>query len=303
MKNNDFDLKSLEKADDSVIEKLIQDNMLDDAEKDRIFRKSLELYSGTGNETTISGVEIYKKSKWRRLFSMAAVFLLAVGLCGGTAVLLNRGKPVIDDNSEEVTTDISTENNAAVVTSETQIYQTATKSTTEKITETSVKSTAANSVTAETTSENDEHDIPDAEETDVPNDDIQLVENPETTKLAIVIKTTAPIRTTVATQTVKEETTAIQTTAAPQTSEIGYTNSYLYMKLNSLDYHPYTCDGIPEYVITFPDGTTFYLNLSSKWVWKNDGTENEAALTDEIINWLNTYGYPGMTETTYMLID
>ena len=65
--------------------------------------------------------------------------------------------------------------------------------------------------------------------------------------------------------------------------------------INSLDYHEYTCDGIPEYKLTFPNGEVYYLNMSAKWVWiASSNVQYEATLTDEIINWLNTYGYPGL---------
>ncbi|MCQ2469708.1 MAG: hypothetical protein MJ100_07865 [Ruminococcus sp.] len=307
MNKDNFDLKSLENADNPIVEKLVNENMLDDAEKDRIFRYSMKEYSKSGKETTISGVETYKKSNWRKLLSTAAVLLLVAGLCGGTAVMLNRGTPVIDDTSEEMTTNITTENKYVVVTSVTSISQTTAKSTAAKITGTSAKSTETKPVSTETADIINEADTTDTEEQDVPNDNIQPVENTEKTTPVTTIKTTAPIRTTTAppptTQAVKAETTAVQTTAAPQTPEVGYTNSYLYMKLNSLEYRPYSCDGLPEYVITFPDGTTFYLNLSSKWVQKGDGTENEAVLPDDLIDWINTYGYPTMTETTYMDID
>ncbi len=307
MNKDNFDLKSLENADNSIVEKLVHENMLDDAEKDRIFRYSMKEYSKSGKETTISGVETYKKSNWRKLLSTAAVLLLVAGLCGGTAVMLNRGTPVIDDTSEEMTTDITTENVSAIVTAESQIIETTAKPKTEKITKSADKSAETEPASTVTASENDEPEVIDTNEPDVPNDDVQPVENTEKTPPVTTIKTTAPIRTTTAppptTQAVKAETTAVQTTAAPQTPEVGYTNSYLYMKLNSLEYRPYSCDGLPEYVITFPDGTTFYLNLTEKWVWKNDGTENEAVLPDDLIDWINTYGYPTMTETTYMDID
>ena len=45
MNKDNFDLKSLENADNSIVEKLVHENMLDDAEKDRIFKYSMKSYS------------------------------------------------------------------------------------------------------------------------------------------------------------------------------------------------------------------------------------------------------------------
>lgn len=49
--------------------------------------------------------------------------------------------------------------------------------------------------------------------------------------------------------------------------------------LNALDDSPDTCDGIPEYEITFSTGEQFYVNKNAGWVWK-DGCE--AALPEAL---------------------
>lgn len=57
--------------------------------------------------------------------------------------------------------------------------------------------------------------------------------------------------------------------------------------LDCLDYRPYTSDGLPEYSITFDDGTIYDINLSSGWVWK--GAEEEAKLTEDLLQELRAF--------------
>ena len=56
--------------------------------------------------------------------------------------------------------------------------------------------------------------------------------------------------------------------------------------LDGLDYFPYTSDGLPEYSITFDDGTIYDINLTSRWVWK--GAEEEAVLTEDLLQELQS---------------
>ena len=57
--------------------------------------------------------------------------------------------------------------------------------------------------------------------------------------------------------------------------------------LDGLDYFPYTSDGLPEYSITFDDGTIYDINLSSGWVWK--WAEEEAKLTGDLLQELRHF--------------
>ncbi len=297
MKNEDFDLKSLENADDTVIDRLINENMLDENEKDKIFRNSMKKYSEKGQDTVISGVEIYKKSKLRRLLSMASVLLLAAGLCGGTAVMLKRGKTEIEDNSEEITTESTVSEKSAVITSEaSSVVLYTTVSSTVKGVAASVKSTETmQAVTTEPNLEIEE-DIPDDGADTAVNEEEIFYDDTEKPVDVTTRKVSEPIITVSSERKEKPViTTVVQTVETPQVSEIVFTNSYLYTMINSLDYHEYTCDGIPEYKLTFPNGEVYYLNMSAKWVWiASSNVQYEATLTDEIINWLNTYGYPGL---------
>lgn len=51
--------------------------------------------------------------------------------------------------------------------------------------------------------------------------------------------------------------------------------------LNKLEYQPYTCDGVPEFVLTDADGTVYSINFSEKWIWR--GNNEQAELSDELI--------------------
>ena len=53
--------------------------------------------------------------------------------------------------------------------------------------------------------------------------------------------------------------------------------------LESLSYSPETCDGLPEYRYTAPDGTEYYILMSCKHVWRHNKDQNimeEAELSD-----------------------
>ena len=78
-----------------------------------------------------------------------------------------------------------------------------------------------------------------------------------------------------------------------ETSEDKYTltteDKSIFAQLNALTYTPVTCDGLPEYTLSAPDGTFYQINLSGKWVWKNMKDE-EAQLPDELVSWLRENG-------------
>ena len=74
------------------------------------------------------------------------------------------------------------------------------------------------------------------------------------------------------------------TDSTPQTPDADEKNA-IFSRIDSLDYLPITCDGLPDYKLTTDDGSVFWLNLDSKWIWKN-GIDAEAILPDDIIEWL-----------------
>ena len=81
-----------------------------------------------------------------------------------------------------------------------------------------------------------------------------------------------------------EETTPV-TTETTTVAQIVSDRTEIFNRLNSLEYIPITCDGLPEYKLTDDNGAVYWLNLSSKWIWK-DGVDAEAVLPDDIITWL-----------------
>ncbi len=128
-------------------------------------------------------------------------------------------------------------------------------------------------------------------QTDVRTEEVTIVETTSTEKQTT---TESIINTTVATEPSSEK--IVITSDIPITTNVGDepseitaeepTQAYIgevsdiFQKLNSLHYDPVTCDGIPQNVFIDEDGTTFAVNFSEKWVWR-DGKE-EAYLTDEL---------------------
>ena len=94
----------------------------------------------------------------------------------------------------------------------------------------------------------------------------------------------APNATESVPSTSAEETTLV-TTETTTVAPIVADKAEMFNRLNSLVYIPSTCDGLPEYKLTDDNGAVYWLNLSSKWIWK-DGIDAEAVLPDDIISWL-----------------
>ena len=62
----------------------------------------------------------------------------------------------------------------------------------------------------------------------------------------------------------------------------------IFEALNKLEYQPYTCDGLAEYLLYAADGTVYSINLSEKWVWR--GNNEQVELSDELIRQLKESG-------------
>lgn len=64
--------------------------------------------------------------------------------------------------------------------------------------------------------------------------------------------------------------------------------SGLLRKLDSLNYHAISCDGLPTHKLTATDGTVYLINFDGAWVWRRPSliadADNEAPLTQEIID-------------------
>lgn len=89
-------------------------------------------------------------------------------------------------------------------------------------------------------------------------------------------KETSPIptETIVSTDNAPEQTTETDNGTAENVAGI-------FDVLNTLEYQPYTCDGLPEYLLTAADGTVYSINFSEKWIWR--GNSEQAELSDELI--------------------
>lgn len=92
-------------------------------------------------------------------------------------------------------------------------------------------------------------------------------------------------------ETTEKPTEAIAQTTAAQSSK-------LFIMLDSLSYHATSCDGIPEYQLTAPDGTIYLINFNENdvqpgWVWRRPSliadADNEAPLTQEVVSELRTH--------------
>jgi len=121
---NVFDV--LENTDTSVIDRLSAEfPPQDDKEKERIFNMSERKFNNKMNniskadDQSVSGVEIYKKPKWRRFLSIAAVFaVVAVGITGGSFALrhLNGNNNISAGSTDENNTATDAENSTETPT-------------------------------------------------------------------------------------------------------------------------------------------------------------------------------------------
>lgn len=85
--------------------------------------------------------------------------------------------------------------------------------------------------------------------------------------------------------------------AVPDKEAAGNTAGILDL-LKKLEYRPYTCDGLPEYLLTAADGTVYSINLSEKWVWR--GNSEQAELPEELTALIKENGVKGMESTGFL---
>lgn len=81
-----------------------------------------------------------------------------------------------------------------------------------------------------------------------------------------------------------ETTVSIDSPQTPTTEpdkEKAENATEIFDVLNTLEYQPYTCDGLPEYLLTATDGTVYSINFSEKWIWR--GNSEQAELSNELI--------------------
>ena len=89
------------------------------------------------------------------------------------------------------------------------------------------------------------------------------------------------------TPAITETTVPVDNPQTPSTDSESVTTENvagIFDALNKLEYQPYTCDGLPEYLLYATDGTVYSINFSEKWVWR--GNSEQAELSDELISQL-----------------
>jgi len=206
----------------------------------------------------------------RRMIAITAFMAVALAGCGQI------DEPLTTTNSNdqpaaqiEVQTasksDAPTESTSeAENTSTTQ--QTTEKTSTETTGDVSFSETQAEDSTMNVISENNDTPQPQAEEKQSPAG---------TERSAATESTTQAL------------TTQAETTDAPAVANSGKADD-VFKKLDSLNYHAISCDGLPTHKLTSPDGTVYLINFDGAWVWRRPSliadADNEAPLTQEVID-------------------
>ena len=129
---------------------MIDDDIIEDAavKSEKITQTG---YDDTENSVTVSGVEVYKRSKWRRFASVAAALMIVAALGSAGAMMLRHNRKLTGTENEKPATSYSgapttEQNGAAAVTTGTDEDTTEQTSSDGRTTE----DTSADSVTTDT---------------------------------------------------------------------------------------------------------------------------------------------------------
>ncbi len=273
-------------------------------------------------DITVSGVEVYKVSKWQRTALIAAAFLLVVGLGAGGVLMFRNRPPMLDDpalpsdisatdstspfervtDKKSLTTDAKKNENAAKGSSDITVTA-AVKDENKPTVTTDLDPMYAeiNKIYQDSSSETTQAPKTDTDDFADHAKDFPVVTTPDGTELPIstkpdnmedfinhaqefpVVTTPDGSQKTIATKPIVDD---------PD----GFANFDIFESLSSLSYSPDTCDGIPEYVLLAPDGTWYYINLSSGWIWRKTPDHQwtqppeEAWLTKTQLSYLRQHG-------------
>lgn len=207
----------------------------------------------------------------RRMIAITAFMAVALAGCGQIDEPLTS---VDGDNQPAAQIEIQTEKPTDAFTSETNteakntssVQQTTEETSTETTSDVSLSETQAEDSTMNVISKNNDTPQPQAEEKQSPA---------ETEKPAATESTTQAL------------TTQAETTDAPAVANSGKADD-VFKKLDSLNYHAISCDGLPTHKLTSPDGTVYLINFDGAWVWRRPSliadADNEAPLTQEVID-------------------
>ena len=225
----------------------------------------------TAYETSVSGVERYRRPAWQRAAATAATLLLVLGVgAAGTYYLTHRGAPAPDEEQIIAASTAETTQTTAVQTE----AETSAEATTvptrkrDKLAKTTVKDDAAKESTYT-------EPVTDPADEQTPT----VTTYQECSGAPLSAQTT--VQTTAApkgTQTTAQTTEIPVWTQFPQTTRIDPNwhpgidpaewDYDIFADLAKNSYSTPTCDGIPEYRLVAPDGTEYLINLSEQWVWR-----------------------------------
>ena len=251
---------------------LIDDDLVKEASEDNV-KPAAD--SSADKSITVSGVERYHRIAWHRLAAVASAVLLIAGLGAGGALMLKRRPPLLEETAESTTAEATA------------------------VTEIKVEvSTEKNGSSSEKEVPTDEEKTKESNDITAPSEDKQT--DTEETTAAPQEEDGAAMTTAVTTIQWKTSPANASTLPKPTTvttAEVHYPDektsepaaaSDVFRMLDSLNYHAISCDGLPEYKLTAPDGTVYLLNFNEGWVWRRPSliaeADNEAPLTQEVIN-------------------
>lgn len=254
-------------------------------EADRAVLRSAE-QDVSGNADSVSGVEGYRRSRWSRTAAAAAVFLVIAGAgLGGAALLKRHGAPSADSIEEGETVTVSPASAA-----EEKTEQAVTEIVSEK------------KETAEAVSDVSERETMNAEDMEEAASGTDLSsESSETGNVSQETSEPAEekINTTEAAEPVTSNAIQYETTTKAETPTADNERAQMFARIESLDYIPITCDGLPDYKLISDDGKVYWLNIDGRWIWKN-GIDAEAVLPEDIALWLlDNEGSINMQKTRY----
>lgn len=287
MKKDLFDFSDF---DDDIVENIAENYPdMDKSEQKALcgkIRKRLDAAEFSTAADVVSGVEPAKKPVFRYMFGTAAAAVFAVALIPTAFKALKNAPDAPEDIQES---QIIADYNASPTENEGSSAEAVTtklgKSDITTVVTTSVNNTKVPAPTQPTTAETEDK----GETNDTVPPPPPVTEGKKTTSktLRTTVPQVPPIPTSAPVVTVPVTTTKpVAVPPAPPTVSEGD----IFDMLANLSYSPYTCDGIPDYILQAADGTKYQILVGCKHVWRN-GSE-EADITPEIIEWVKKYGEP-----------
>ena len=250
-----------------------------------------------GENISVTGVEAYRPNKWHRFALIAASFLLIAGVGAGGKLMIDNRAPMLPDDTPTMpfATEAATEPRTAEETEAVQTEKPSSAAVAVKTEKADVQTASATVAVTEPEKETqpDEKAEEEVIEQTTVGDITEETEQIPSTTNDLVLREIVPKPTESQTIMQSEENTTQSIVSEPD----DFSNFDIFNSLAGLSYAPYTCDGLPEYVLNAPDGTIYWLNLSSGWVWRRN-TEiyspyeerEEARMSQTQISYLNQHG-------------